>query len=91
MSRMDGLNEISDMVRIHGQWGFPAMAITDHGVVQAFPDAAKAAEKYPDMKIIYGMEGYVFEDRDYRNEDGTIEYKKPPTNHIILLAQNQQG
>ena len=91
MSRMDGLNEISDMVRIHGQWGFPAMAITDHGVVQAFPDAAKAAEKYPDMKIIYGMEGYVFEDRDYRNEDGTIEYKKPPTNHIILLAQNQTG
>lgn len=91
MSQMDGLNEIKDMVRIHGEWGFPAMAITDHGVVQAFPEAAKEAEKFPDMKIIYGMEGYVFDDRDCINEDGSINYKKNPTNHIILLAQNKTG
>jgi len=91
MSQMDGLNEVGEMVKIHGEWGFPAMAVTDHGVVQAFPDAAHAAEKFPDMKIIYGMEGYVFDDRDCINEDGSIDYKKKMTNHIILLAQNQEG
>lgn len=91
MSRMDGLNEIKTMVEMHGEWGFPAMAITDHGVVQAFPEAAKEGAKFPDMKIIYGMEGYVFDDSDCIREDGTIDYKKKPTNHIILLAQNQTG
>lgn len=91
MSQMDGLNEIGEMVKIHGEWGFPAMAVTDHGVVQAFPKAANEAKAFPDMKIIYGMEGYVFDDRDCINEDGSIDYKKKPTNHIILLAQNQEG
>lgn len=91
MSRMDGLNEIKTLVHTCGAWGFPAMAITDHGVVQAFPDAAHAAEKYPDMKIIYGMEGYVFDDFDCINENGEIDYKKKPTNHIIILAKNQTG
>ncbi len=37
------------------------------------------------------MEGYVFDDRDCRNPDGTIDYKKKPTNHIILLAKTQEG
>lgn len=91
MSAMDGLNEIKDMVKAHGNWGHKAMAITDHGVVQGFPEASHAVDKFPDMKIIYGMEGYVFEDKDCINPDGSIEYKKKPTNHIIILARTQEG
>lgn len=95
MSAMDGLNEPADIVNQAAAWGQPAVAITDHGVVQAFPDAAKAAnklrEKGKDIKVIYGMEGYVFDDEGLVDEDGNIDYKKKPTNHIILLAATQEG
>ncbi len=98
MSAMDGLNEVANLVKTAAAWGQPAVAITDHGVVQSFPDAAKTAKKLAgdkenpvNIKIIYGMEGYVFDDSDCRNEDGSIDYKKKPINHIILLAKTQEG
>ncbi|MDD6881994.1 MAG: PolC-type DNA polymerase III [Firmicutes bacterium] len=95
MSSMDGLNEAADIVNTAAAWGQPAVAITDHGVVQSFPDAAKAAKKLRDkgkeIKIIYGMEGYVFDDEGLIDENGEIDYKKPYTNHIILLAATQEG
>lgn len=91
MSAMDGLTEVADLVKIHADWGHTATAITDHGVVQGFPDAAHSVPKGSDMKIIYGMEGYVFDDSDCIKEDGSIEYKTKPTNHIILLARTQEG
>ena len=95
MSDMDGLNEVEDVVKTAARWGQPAVAITDHGVVQGFPDAAKAAGKLAKdgkpIKIIYGMEGYVFDDADCHRPDGTIDYKKNPTYHIILLAATQAG
>ncbi|MEY8369390.1 PolC-type DNA polymerase III [Anaerovoracaceae bacterium 42-11] len=98
MSAMDGLNEVANLVKTAAAWGQPAVAITDHGVVQSFPDAAKTAKKLAgdkenpvNIKIIYGMEGYVFDDSDCLNEDGSIDYKKKPTNHIILLAKTQEG
>lgn len=95
MSSMDGLNEAADIVNTAAAWGQPAVAITDHGVVQSFPDAAKAAKKLRDkgkeIKIIYGMEGYVFDDEGLIDENGGIDYKKPYTNHIILLAATQEG
>lgn len=89
MSQMDGLNDPKSLVKQAIKWGHPAIAITDHGVVQSFPDAAKAAGD--DIKVIFGLEGYVFDDSQYRNEDGTIDYKSSPTNHIILLAKTQEG
>lgn len=95
MSAMDGLNEPEDIVNQAAEWGQPAVAITDHGVVQAFPDAAKAAKKLKakgkDIKVIYGMEGYVFDDKDMTDAEGNIDYKSKPTNHIILLAATQEG
>lgn len=95
MSSMDGLNEPADLVNQAAEWGQPAVAITDHGVVQAFPDAAKAAKKLKDkgkeIKIIYGLEGYVLDDEGLIDEDGNIDYKSRPTNHIILLAATQEG
>ncbi len=95
MSAMDGLNDTATLVETAAAWGQPAVAITDHGVVQSFTDAANTADKLAEegvnIKIIYGMEGYVFDDRDCRLPDGAIDYKKKPTNHIILLAKSQEG
>ncbi|MDR4235699.1 PHP domain-containing protein, partial [Priestia megaterium] len=80
MIAMDGLNDVETIVKTAARWGHPAVAITDHGVVQSFPDAASAAAKLAkddiNIKIIYGMEGYVFDDSDCVNEDGSIDYKK---------------
>ncbi len=95
MSDNDGFNEVSDIVAKAAYWGQPAVAITDHGVVQAFPDAAKEASKQAKMgreiKIIYGVEGYLYPDENAVLEDGTIDIKKNRTYHIIILAKNQTG
>ena len=61
MSQMDGITSASKLVARAAAWGHKAVAITDHGVVQAFPDAAKAA-KESGIKVIYGMEGYFVDD-----------------------------
>lgn len=61
MSSMDGLAGVSDVVGLAAKWGHPAVAITDHGVVQAFPDAYEAGKKHG-IKILYGMEGYLVDD-----------------------------
>lgn len=66
MSTKDAVCETKDLVRLAARFGHPAVAITDHGVVQSFPDAASArkdlALKGQDIKIIYGMEGYLVDD-----------------------------
>lgn len=91
MSAMDGLNDIGELLSTVAQWGHKAIAITDHGVVQAFPEAAKYVKKHKlDLQIVYGMEGYLLDDSD-RAPDDPIEYRQKHTNHIILLAKNQIG
>ena len=95
MSDNDGFNEVADIVNTAAFWGQPAVAITDHGVVQGFPDAAKAAGKLAksgkNIKIIYGVEGYLYPDEDAFLDDGTIDIRKNRTYHIIILAKNQTG
>ena len=61
MSAMDGVTDIADYIKQAAQWGHKAIALTDHGVVQAIPDAYHAAKKN-DIKVIYGVEGYLVED-----------------------------
>lgn len=61
MSTMDGLTDLSAAFATAARWGHKAMAITDHGVVQAFPEAAKAAKK-TGVKALYGVEGYLVPD-----------------------------
>ena len=72
MSNMDALTDVGAAVKQAAAWGHRAIAITDHGVAQAFPDAMKAASKAKvagtdeNIKIIYGCEGYYVNDVDDR-------------------------
>ena len=62
MSDMDGVSEVKDIVKRAKRWGMPAIAITDHGCVQSFPDANHALDKGDSFKLIYGVEGYLVDD-----------------------------
>ena len=61
MSAMDGVTPVTKIIERAAKWGHPAVAITDHGVVQAFPDAQIAAKKNK-IKVLYGVEGYLVDD-----------------------------
>ena len=82
MSMMDSVVPTKKLIQTAARWGWDAVAITDHGVVQAFPDAMNAVDDNKlDIKIIYGMEGYLTGD----------DYKQQFANHIIILAKNLEG
>ena len=62
MSDMDGVTDVKDIIKRAKKWGHKAIAITDHGCVQSFPDANHALDKDDTFKIIYGVEGYLVDD-----------------------------
>ena len=63
MSQMDAMTSATDLIKRAMKWGWKSIAITDHGVVQAFPEAHKLlGVDNPDMKIIYGVEAYLVPD-----------------------------
>jgi len=61
ISEMDAVSSPKDLVMQAFRWGHKAVAITDHGVVQGFPEAMDAAKKV-DIKVIYGVEAYIVDD-----------------------------
>jgi len=64
MSQMDGVTACADLIKRAMSWGMKSIAITDHGVVQSFPDAHKLLGRdNPDMKVIYGVEAYLVPDK----------------------------
>ena len=64
MSQMDAVTPVTDLINRAIKWGMKSIAITDHGVVQAFPDAHKLLQKNKsDIKIIYGVEAYLVPDK----------------------------
>ena len=63
MSQMDAITSATDLLKRAAKWGMKSIAITDHGVVQAFPEAHHFTEKNPDLKIIYGVEAYLAPDK----------------------------
>ncbi len=81
MSNMDAVVSAKDLVLTAAKWNWEAIAITDHGVVQAFPEAAATVENNKlSLKVIYGLEGYLIDE---------LTQKRPF--HIILLAKNAIG
>lgn len=62
MSDMDGISDVGDIIKQAISWGHRALAITDHGAVQAFPAANHAVPPDADFKVIYGMEAYLVDD-----------------------------
>ncbi len=61
MSTMDGVASASKLIERAAKWGHPAIAITDHGGVQAYPEAQSAAKKN-NIKVLYGVEAYLVDD-----------------------------
>jgi len=86
MSALDGLTDIGAAIKRAAYWGHQAIAITDHGVVQAFPEAYEQGKKN-NIKVIYGVEGYLFDPIDPKGKP----HEKEKTYHIIILVKNQQG
>ena len=64
MSDMDGVSDASAIIKRAKSWGHPAVAVTDHGVVQAFPEASHTYDAIADddFKVIYGVEAYLVDD-----------------------------
>ena len=105
MSDMDAVNNVVEYIRQAVRWGHPAVAITDHGVVQAFTDAyhalcdpGKTFKKEPEMaerlrnfKIIYGCEGYLVNDDDLVDENGTPLMDEAAYWEAIKAKANKRG
>ncbi|MDD6156284.1 MAG: PolC-type DNA polymerase III [Lachnospiraceae bacterium] len=62
MSDMDGVSDVADIIKRAMKWGHKAIAITDHGDVQAFTEANHVVEKADNFKVIYGVEAYLVDD-----------------------------
>lgn len=62
MSSMDGISDLKKIVKRAKEWGHKALAITDHGIVQSFPYAMDLSKQL-DIKMIYGVEGYLINDK----------------------------
>ena len=94
MSAKDAVSSGADIVRQAFNWGHKAVAITDHGVVQAYPSAAgevKSIRKSGgDFKVIYGVESYFVNDEKYGTDFGAL-YKQGKVNHQIILVKNLAG
>ena len=89
MSEMDGVSSAKDMILRAAELGQKAVAITDHGAVQAFPEAMRIADQLAkrgkEIKILYGVEAYFVDDSI------NADIEKQPVYHITLLARNQKG
>lgn len=93
MSSMDGIAPAALLIERAASWGQTALAITDHGVVQAFPDVAAAAKKAnkggASFKAIYGVEAYFIDDIVPVDDGG--DYKKLQSYHQIILVKDKKG
>ena len=86
MSQMDAMTSAKDLIKRAMSWGMKSIAITDHGVVQAFPEAHKMLGfDNPDMKVIYGVEAYLAPDKNTVVENGKGQKLKDVTYYVLDL------
>lgn len=78
MSQMDAVSSAADLINRAVYWGHSAVAITDHGVVQAYPDAMHASDDGKKIKVIYGVEGYLIDDMKLITSGVTDETTSSP-------------
>lgn len=103
MSQMDGLTDLAALVERAAQWGHPAIGITDHGNVHAFPEAYALGKKHH-IKVLLGVEAYLanhdaaaLEQMLGRKEGGRVLSRddladfKRKVHHIIIYARTAQG
>jgi len=94
MSKMDALTPMTELVETAIRFGHKALAITDHGVVQAFPFCFDAVnDAHSDLKLIFGCEGYLISDEqgDELRENLPPKGGRIRPNHIIALCKNEIG
>ena len=84
MSQMDGVTSATDLIKRASSWGMKSIAITDHGVVQSFPEAKKAADKFG-IKVLYGVEAYLVPD------DNAVDLSNGMDNEYIVLDIETTG
>ena len=86
MSQMDAMTSAKDLIKRAMSWGMKSIAITDHGVVQAFPEAHKMLGfDNPDMKVLYGVEAYLAPDKNPVVENGKGQKLKDVTYYVLDL------
>ena len=95
MSQLDAVCPAKDLIKRAAKWGHKAIAITDHGVVQAFPEAQDIAHELKkkqnkEIKIIYGVEAYFIANEKYDGR-GEVDYRNCDTYHAVILVKNQTG
>lgn len=89
MSDMDAVSSAEELINQANEWGHPAVAITDHGNLQSYPEAMNTIEalkgKGSQMKMIYGIEAY------FVNDSESNDITKLPSYHMIILVKNSVG
>mgnify|MGYP002532082994 FL=1 len=83
-SLLDGFSSPEENLKRASELGLKAIAITEHGEVTSWPYYSELKDKYPDVKLIYGIEAYECEDREVKDKNSKYW-------HLIIIAKNEAG
>lgn len=81
---LDGFSSPEENLKRASELGLKAIAITEHGEVTSWPYYSELKDKYPDVKLLYGIEAYECEDREVKDKNSKYW-------HLIIIAKNEAG